>query len=398
MTGDRQGPADCYGLRLKMRLADFTPSGGTNGSVLPSSDIPAWTLLGGAYASCDGDLLTIDTTADSSAFCTFSRSDVDIDFDAGVSFEIRARVDVSGGAGDARCTLFDIRDGTQDERVCCYVSTDMIGVLGSQMKYVGVDSTSMRVYRLTVSGQQWKLFVDDEFVLTGTVVSDIGNDNIAFGDGTATVDKNCSMTIDYFRYSTAGAVDNYNSVRVRADSIVVGNTGLSDIDDTVSLSSDLDSGSAATGTWYRLCIGKDGECFLSVSSVNAQDSRQLAWLRSDSSVATDFLGGRWAGNEFFYYSMYTIFSVAVTNVRSVDCRDYMPPETTLVHMYLYASGTDCALYFYLGNWAPIIYYNTSVIRTLAVIQTNSDRFISTSASATVSSANYQIFGYIQEAL
>jgi len=162
-----------------------------DGSVKPDSD--GWTLDGTDYASSDGDILTIDTSADDTFICNYYKTP-DVDFDAGFYFKLYAKL-ISG-----RLTV-NVNDETQSEALHFNIyTTDVKWWNGSNQLIKSFDTTDdYHLYEVYIKGTSQYFYIDGVLEATGTVWNNASNDIVQFGDNTSTY--NVKVDIDYFNFA-----------------------------------------------------------------------------------------------------------------------------------------------------------------------------------------------------
>jgi len=166
------------------------------GNVEPDDD--GWTLGGTDYASCAGGILTIETTADAQN-CYYYKTP-DIDFDTGFTLKFRAKVISTGGVADN--LRFNIRDGTQNERVDIALYTFKITATKSTgwSDICTFNTTAAyHTYILTVKGTTAKLYIDNVLKGSWSVNTIVTDDLIQFGESDSAMHG--KIEIDYIYYA-----------------------------------------------------------------------------------------------------------------------------------------------------------------------------------------------------
>jgi len=183
-------------------LRAFASTVNYTGSVLPESDTPAWSKGGSGAAAVLGGLLTIDTQSDGGmSQCDWSISDGanwTVDNTNGYWAEMKAKF--INGSGNL---TLQIGDGSKYEALT--ISAGQISILnnGTPLTY-SVDATDYHVYRISLKGDNVKVYIDYKLVLTGTASAG-ASDYVKFGDVSTTNDENIKATIDWVRYYQSDA-------------------------------------------------------------------------------------------------------------------------------------------------------------------------------------------------
>lgn len=172
-----------------------------DGSVEPDSD--GWTLGGTDYASSDGDILTIDTSADDTYTCYYYKRP-DVDFDAGFYLKLRMKLDSAMGSGDY--IELQIRDGSQNERAYVnwyhsYGGNQTVRLYGSSgyTNYTTNTSDDYHIYEIYVKGTDFSVYKDGSLLGTKTVDTGTYNDWVEFGD--SSLEAAGKAYIDYLNYA-----------------------------------------------------------------------------------------------------------------------------------------------------------------------------------------------------
>ena len=189
-------------------------------TVEPDSD--GWALSGTDYATSDGDILTIDTTGDSTGQCYYYKAP-DVNFDNGFYYRIRVQIHSDTPSSGFLQIIF--RDGTQDEQTIINIFDGRIKhrtSVGSYTTYTETTNDTYHVYEIYVLGTNSSLYMDGVLLGTETVEGTSVNDLVQFGDTNAISDYTLECMIDYIYY----ALDiNQNPVNSTIDSTSNLNTG-----------------------------------------------------------------------------------------------------------------------------------------------------------------------------
>ncbi|MHA1302203.1 MAG: hypothetical protein ACTSPI_00685 [Candidatus Heimdallarchaeaceae archaeon] len=167
-----------------------------SGDVEPDAD--GWTLSGADYCSVAGGICTIDTvTPGGTAKCSYQKTPA-VDFDSGITAEIRVKVISSSAAGNL---TFLVGDNAQDETIHLFLYTDHILFKGSTTETYNMNTTDdFHTYRITVSGTTAKLYIDGILRITLTVRSlTLTYNFIRFGDDSSTDGYNSKSEWDYVK-------------------------------------------------------------------------------------------------------------------------------------------------------------------------------------------------------
>ena len=170
-----------------------------DGSVEPDSD--GWTLGGTDYASSDGDILTIDTTADGSYTCYYYKAP-DVNFDNGFYLKIRTQIHDDTNADAYQ--YIRINDGTQNEWCALAIAKTILydAKSGGFSSIKVVDTTdTYHIYEIYIKGSTAKVYMDGAYVDTITIVSDTVSDNVQFGDVSTGATSKLECMIDYVNYA-----------------------------------------------------------------------------------------------------------------------------------------------------------------------------------------------------
>lgn len=331
------GAQDLAGLDRQMLLEDPTWTLDLSLIELPSeASQGSWTFDGSgidestAFQAMIGTL-TADTTSVSAAKARYTKA-AGLSFSTGATYEITVAT-VTSAAADSRCVLGYLGDGTAEDYVYMAASTTSVIVYGAANIAVSIDTTVSHTYRLTVKDTTWKLFIDDVFRATGTVVTSGGADLVYFGDNNTGAGLNSSFTATGISYYTGGNADNYNQFRLQGD-FFVGSTFLSGIDETINLTDDLDTGSAATDTCYNIELLSDGTLQFTLDETTA--GRFVGGVVTDDTTATDFIPMDWNGLMCYVAGdKYEIYSNTLTTTeQTLDLRDFVPETATSISFYI----------------------------------------------------------------
>ena len=168
--------------------------------VEPDSD--GWTLIGSDYSSSDGDILTIDTSADDGYICYYYQTP-DVNFDDSFYLKTRVKAHTDMDNVNDGCAFY-AQDGTQDERILFKIRDGSIIYIYNNEQYgvVTMDTTTdYHIYELYVKGTTFWIYVDGVQKATDTVDSHSVSDSVRFGDVSATSGFMCKTYIDYIYYA-----------------------------------------------------------------------------------------------------------------------------------------------------------------------------------------------------
>lgn len=160
-----------------------------------------WVLAGTDFATSDGNILTINTIGQGTGYCNYQRTP-DVNFDDGITMEVRAKLGTVVNGDTNRLTL-NIYDGTQDEYFYCIITPDNIDTNGGNY---GLDTSKWHTYRLTVKGTTLKVYVDGVLRITDTIINFACTDLVTFGDTSGAAGLNLNVEIDYLNYKIGEAI------------------------------------------------------------------------------------------------------------------------------------------------------------------------------------------------
>lgn len=188
--------------------AMWTSSGGAlwngqyEGDALPSSAAPAWHPVEGseAYASVAGGVLRVlDTSTAANTKLKYERQ-WRASPTTGATVLARVRCAAAGGDTTYTGNLF-VEDGAHEESL--KILADRIVARNAGLTHY-LDATVFRVYRLTLKGAQFQVYVDENPtpVLSGALATPSTDNRVMFGSGASAGTQD--IFFDYVRYSTAG--------------------------------------------------------------------------------------------------------------------------------------------------------------------------------------------------
>ena len=162
-----------------------------------------WVKLGGSgdYASSDGSVLTIDTTASVDYMCAYARFP-GVNFSGGFTIRFKAQVISSTGSFPF---LVNAIDAVSKRTFYLWVRSDSIYHEGT--KICDYNTTgAYHVYRVYVIGTTATLYIDDVNKGSWTIATITpGMDMIKFGD--TQTDSSINIKVDYFFYGFGNLTD-----------------------------------------------------------------------------------------------------------------------------------------------------------------------------------------------
>ncbi len=179
-------------------------NGGYDGDKLPAAASPAWHPVEGSemYASVTNGLLRIlDNSTAGNTKLKYERlwraSPAD-----GATLVARARCAAAGGDTTYTGNLF-VENGQYEESL--KILPDRILARNTGQTYF-LDGTQFHIYRLTLRGAEFKVYVDEQPapVISAVLTTTTANNRVMFGSGASAGTQD--IYFDYVRYSVAGAL------------------------------------------------------------------------------------------------------------------------------------------------------------------------------------------------
>ncbi len=174
--------------------------------VLPEAEsVRPWTT-GGRFETevASGGVLTIKTSGNATGFLI--QPEERFDNAVGTTAEIKLKL-VKGAKTDHDASLFSLQDGTFEGKVCFFSRRIEIYDQNTLQATCNVDTTSgFHTYRLCIVKGNFVVYVDGQMFASVTLVNQVPNKAIFFGDFSMGQEENISAQIDYVAYSVKGAL------------------------------------------------------------------------------------------------------------------------------------------------------------------------------------------------